>query len=109
MGVRPGVGGSVVAKTPVVVRDGGAADGVEGVAGALVETAGGAGTSGVTTPAESLSPVVATSSGDGAEDGVDDGGAWVTIEIDVGGGCVGLAVPTAPEGSGSIWAVLRAT
>lgn len=119
MGVGSGVGGSVVAKTPVlrVVRDGDSADGVGGAAGALVgtgriggvTTGGAVGTSGVTTPTESLSPVVTTISGDGAVDGVDDGGVWVTTEGDVGGECVGLMVRTAPEGSGSVWAVLRAT
>lgn len=107
MGVGSGVGGSVVAKTPVlrVVRDGDSADGVGGAAGALVgtgriggvTTGGAVGTSGVTTPTESLSPVVTTISGDGAVDGVDDGGVWVTTEGDVGGECVGLMVRTAPE------------
>lgn len=109
MGVRSGVGVSAVVKTVVlnspvltVVRDGDAADGVKGAGGASVGTStvegGAVGISGFTTPSESLNPVVAISSGDGAIDGVADGGACVTMmEGDVGGGSVGLVVRTAPE------------
>lgn len=110
MGVRSGVGVSAVVKTVVlrspVVRDGDAADGVEGAGGAMVGTStvgggttgGAVGISGFTTPSESLDPVVATSSGDGATDGVADRDACVTMmEGDVGGGSVGLVVRTAPE------------
>lgn len=108
MDVRSGVGISDVDKTVVLieVRDGEAADGVDGAGGVSVGTSavgggttgGAVGISGVTITSESLNTVVPTSSGDGVIDGVADGGAWVTaMKGDVGGGAVGLVVKTAPE------------
>lgn len=108
MDVRSGVGISDVDNTVVLteVRDGGAADGVDGTGGVSVgasavgggTTGGAVGISGVTMLSESFNTVVSTSSGDGVAGGVADGGGWVTaMKGDVGGGAVGLVVKTAPE------------